>query len=355
MVKAINSMDKTYLVRCTAHSIQLSINAGLQNDMVKEIINKLRKIVGHFNRSASAQNELENEEKCGEKKHKLVQDCVTHKWFISSVEFKNMKDLLKLLEPFKIVTEVLGGENYTTASIAHRLIKSLLNTLKVSEIDTHFLTTVKKLILDDLKYRREMMGLILAKSSALDPRFRELKFLSEEEKVTVWKQLENELKELITDPEIENEEELISESILENEEHFETHSPPRKKLRSLMIDSDDDDEDDYSITQSPTMKQLEEYKNLKIKVPYDQDPLNWWKENESKYSAVSLLAKKYLSIVATSVPCERLFSEAGTIISKKRNRLSPERLNQLLFLNSYFKSNSSSETLMEKLLEEEIF
>jgi len=60
-----------------------------------------------------------------------------------------MKDLLKLLEPFKIVTEVLGEENYTTASIAHRLIKSLLNTLNVSEIDTNFLTTVKKLILDD--------------------------------------------------------------------------------------------------------------------------------------------------------------------------------------------------------------
>lgn len=47
--------------------------------------------------------------------------------------------------------EVLGGENYTTASIAHRLIKSLI-TLKVSELDTHFLSTVKKLIiLDTLK------------------------------------------------------------------------------------------------------------------------------------------------------------------------------------------------------------
>jgi len=80
-----------------------------------------------------------------------------------------------------------------------------------------------------------MKGLILAKSSALDSRFRELKFLSEEEKETVWKQLENELKELISDSEIKNEEELISESILENEDHFETHSPPRKKLRSLMI------------------------------------------------------------------------------------------------------------------------
>lgn len=39
-----------------------------------------------------------------------------------------MKDLLKLLESFKIVTEILGGENYTIASIVHRLIKSILNT-----------------------------------------------------------------------------------------------------------------------------------------------------------------------------------------------------------------------------------
>jgi len=50
-------------------------------------------------------------------------------------------------------------------------------------------------------------------------------FKSEEEKETVWKQLENELKELISDPQIDNEEELISESILEKKEHFETHSP----------------------------------------------------------------------------------------------------------------------------------
>jgi hypothetical protein len=42
--------------------------------------------------------------------------------------------------------------------------------------------------------------------------------------------------------------------------------------------------------------------------------------------------------------------EAGAIISKQRNRLSP---NQLLFLNSYFKSNTNSETLMKKLLEKE--
>jgi len=36
LIKAINSMDQTKYVRCTAHSIQLSIKSGLQNDMVKE-------------------------------------------------------------------------------------------------------------------------------------------------------------------------------------------------------------------------------------------------------------------------------------------------------------------------------
>lgn len=77
MVKAINDIDQTYLVRCTAHSIQLSINSGIQNNVVKETINKLRKIVGHFNRSETAQKELEIEhEKCSKKKHKLAQ-CLT--------------------------------------------------------------------------------------------------------------------------------------------------------------------------------------------------------------------------------------------------------------------------------------
>lgn len=41
-----------------------------------------------------------------------------------------------------------------------------------------------------------------------------------------------------------------------------------------MIDSDDDDEEDYLVTQSPAIIQLEEHRNLKIKILYVQDPLN---------------------------------------------------------------------------------
>ncbi|XP_022162406.1 zinc finger BED domain-containing protein 1-like [Myzus persicae] len=54
MVKAIRDLDQDNLIRCTAHSIQLSVNTVLQNESVKLLTNKLRAIVAHFNRSSSA-------------------------------------------------------------------------------------------------------------------------------------------------------------------------------------------------------------------------------------------------------------------------------------------------------------
>ncbi|EZA49239.1 hypothetical protein X777_12479 [Ooceraea biroi] len=50
------------------------------------------------------------------------------------------------------------------------------------------------------------------------------------------------------------------------------------------------------------------------------------------YSSLHAIAKRYLSIVATSVPAERLFSKPGNIITEKRNKLSSEHLQCVLFL-----------------------
>lgn len=159
------------------------MNAGLQNDLVKTLTNKLRAIVAHFNRSSSAQQEFDKEQdKCNENKSKLIQDCITRwnstclmiksilrhrvsinnvisknrktdKWYITTNQLKNMNDLVKVLEPFESVTETLGGEKYVTASIANRLIKSLLNCMQEKGDDSNFIKTIKCSISNDLKKR----------------------------------------------------------------------------------------------------------------------------------------------------------------------------------------------------------
>ncbi|XP_026993344.2 zinc finger BED domain-containing protein 4-like [Tachysurus fulvidraco] len=68
-------------------------------------------------------------------------------------------------------------------------------------------------------------------------------------------------------------------------------------------------------------------------IPRDNDPLIWWQEHHQTFPGFRKLAVKYLGIVATYVPAERMFSKAGEVVSKKRNRLKGKTVNMLLFLN----------------------
>ena len=66
--------------------------------------------------------------------------------------------------------------------------------------------------------------------------------------------------------------------------------------------------------------------------PAETEPLCWWKTNAPRYPLVSIIARKFLCIPATSVPSERIFSAAGYVVSKLRASLSPENVDALLFL-----------------------
>ncbi|CAJ0827504.1 4706_t:CDS:2 [Entrophospora sp. SA101] len=59
-------------------------------------------------------------------------------------------------------------------------------------------------------------------------------------------------------------------------------------------------------------------------IPQNTDPLKWWAEKKNEFPLMSELALKYLCVSATSVPSERLFSDIGNQITKKRNNLSTD-------------------------------
>ena len=72
--------------------------------------------------------------------------------------------------------------------------------------------------------------------------------------------------------------------------------------------------------------------------PYTTNPLGWWKDMRSTYPTIFKTALIKLTIPATSVPSERLFTTASNIYDKKRGNLSKEAARSILFLHENWKT-----------------
>lgn len=64
-----------------------------------------------------------------------------------------------------------------------------------------------------------------------------------------------------------------------------------------------------------------------------ENPLLWWKERKGVYPRLYKYMLKRLNIMATSVPCERVFSKAGLTLNERRTRLKTKKLSELLFIS----------------------
>lgn len=98
-----------------------------------------------------------------------------------------------------------------------------------------------------------------------------------------------------------------------------------KELRKRGSSSSNDLPDEISLFLSTPVASL------------DTNPIRLWLDMEPTYPKLFKIAIKYLTIMATSVPSERLFSKAGQIMTSRRNRLSGSRLHKQLFLGSISK------------------
>ena len=85
---------------------------------------------------------------------------------------------------------------------------------------------------------------------------------------------------------------------------------------------------------SPVVNELDIY--FDSNSPGDEIvPLEWWKNHEMEYPVLSKMARDYLAIMPTSVPCEQFFSVAGKQITQTCNRMDPETARACLCLKSW--------------------
>jgi hypothetical protein len=77
--------------------------------------------------------------------------------------------------------------------------------------------------------------------------------------------------------------------------------------------------------------EISEYLALE-EIPFEKDPFAWWNERKEKFPVLSQLSRKILGIRAASTPSERLFSDAGNLLTVKRTRIKPELFSRVMFL-----------------------
>ncbi|GBC51393.1 zinc finger BED domain-containing protein 1-like [Rhizophagus irregularis DAOM 181602=DAOM 197198] len=68
----------------------------------------------------------------------------------------------------------------------------------------------------------------------------------------------------------------------------------------------------------------------------NEDPFEWWKNNEQQFPSLAKMARDFLSIPATSVPSEQVFSSEKNLITDKRNWLVGKTIRMCLCLRSWW-------------------
>ena len=245
-------------------------------------------------------------------KHKLS--------LLTSTEWDKLVVTSKLLKPLEAATKLLGGEEYTSVSTALPIIGHLLLKYRTSDDDPLYVTRFKTALTADLETRREVLlqSMHVKLSTALDPRFKQLKCIPKPEREPVWNFIKNTVKELYTEAE-------------DGQEGSEAQRP-----RTVLYDYRETESEGEDDSPAPQIQHDEFTRYMQLPQPDDDiDPLTWWKDHAGTLPMLTTIMRQHMCSPATSVPCERLFSKAGHIIDKKRSSLKPSQAEKLLCLNGW--------------------
>jgi hypothetical protein len=233
---------------------------------------------------------------------------------LSNEDMKALREQIHLFKPIHQVTEYLSGQNYITTSKIIPLFRELRERIEdASESRT------RTLLLDSIDKRyHERNEWIIA--SALDPQIK-LDVFDDHEKEDVINSIkvqcswEPQMMQLSQD----------SQPLLDP-----ATQPTKKRKLNVILDVFEDDKSEEKETQKGN--EIERYLSLPL-AEKQTNIHDWWSLREKEFPNLSVLAKKFLSIPATSTPSERVFSKMGDLYQKKRCSLGTKRAEKIIFCN----------------------
>ncbi|XP_067285697.1 E3 SUMO-protein ligase ZBED1-like [Pseudorasbora parva] len=212
-------------VKCFAHTLNLAAQRALKLPAFSRLLGRVRRISAYFHRSTKAKHLFEENQRVVLKLTsplKLITDVAT-RWnsahdmmerflqlqaavhatllspalnvdesdivTLSRADLANVEEIVKTLKPVKDATVFMSEESSPTVSLIAPVYAQLLQSMSDTIGDQPLIRDVKNAIKTDLlkggRYNSEAEKKILHTSSALDPRFKGLPFLTEEERLDV--------------------------------------------------------------------------------------------------------------------------------------------------------------------------
>lgn len=315
---------------CRAHLLNTILRNTFESDDIPLIMRKTvticKNIVRYLKQSGKS-NELS---KC------VVQDCGT-RWnykldMIKSVvdqyseiiplltpdqrirwciDLELARELILLLQPFKDACKSMEGDTYPTANKILLWYYELSDHLNDDNFDR---SATKQTVLVAKKFflRKYTINMRNKIDCFLDPRYRSLIMLNDDERNEVY----DKVKSLLRDEIIESSETNVDKcrfSHLEGDLNKNNWDEFELYLRTVDYSSYDNEND---------RKHLVEY---------------FWKENKAHFPKLYNLVRKQLHVPASSGSSERVFSDAGRTIEPRRTNVKPDVLDDLLFIRDHFK------------------
>ncbi|CAH1170700.1 unnamed protein product [Phaedon cochleariae] len=240
-------------------------------------------------------------------------------------EVSLLQEVIKLLRPMQDISEHMSGESYVTASTILPLLNQIQETYNDKAEETQVdievnstCSTIMNIILKTFKNRyieNQNVCRLLQKCTFFDPRFK-TQFFEEVETAEITYIVNKELKDVVRN-------EVIPPRSKKKLSGLAALLKPKKDVGT--VDSVGTSVQDYDL-------EITKYLGL-LQLDTDEDPLLFWNTHTANFPRLSILAKRYLCIQATSVPSERVFSKGGRVVTDVRSALTTEHAEQLIVLS----------------------
>ncbi|XP_018366601.1 PREDICTED: zinc finger BED domain-containing protein 4-like [Trachymyrmex cornetzi] len=240
-------------------------------------------------------------------------------------ELETLQEIVHILKPIEYVTNTISGDTYATSSLVIPLVHYMMLTVKKCDPITDTGVQFKENILTQLNKRFQHIESVshLAIATLMDPRFKKTHFEIPLALSSAIQHIQNMIEIDLSIQTNKNTE--IEASVIERDKpsnHFWKIHEEIVALKRLVHQ----DIQDNNI-------ELKKYLSQPV-IQTSADPIEYWEMSKHIFPTLYPIAVKYLSVVVTSVPAERLFSKAGNIKNNLKNRLTGKRLSTLLFLSS---------------------